>query len=61
MSKTKQENDMADHIGLVYVEIETQLSIPMWLGAIYDENQTGKRLDRSYSAVYVFMILNYCD
>ena len=38
MSKTKQENGMTDHIGLVYVEIETQLSIPMWLGAIYDEN-----------------------
>ena len=29
MSKTKWDNRMIDRIGLVYAEIETQLSIPI--------------------------------
>ena len=30
--------DMSDHIGLVYAEIETELSRPIWPSAVYDEN-----------------------
>lgn len=38
--KTKQGNDMIDHIHLVYAEIKTELLGPIWLNAIYEENQT---------------------
>lgn len=40
---------MIDRIGLVYVEIETELSRHIWLSVVYDENQMGEqhnRLDR---------------
>ena len=39
---------MTDSIGQVYVEIETKLLGPIWLGTVYDENQTGQWHDRSY-------------
>ena len=41
MSKTKQDNDVNDSIDLVYAKIKTQLSLPIWLDAVYDENNTG--------------------
>ena len=36
--KVKQDNNVTDHIGLVYVETETKLLGPIWLGALCDEN-----------------------
>ena len=33
---------MTDHIDLVYVETKTQLSGPILLGTILDENKTGQ-------------------
>lgn len=38
VTKTKQDNDVIDCIGLVYAKIETELSGPFGLGAICDEN-----------------------
>ena len=40
MTKTKQDNDMIDHIHLVYAEIKTELFGPIWPNAVYEENQT---------------------
>lgn len=40
--KTKQDNDITDHIGLVYVEIKTELLGPILLGTVYDENWRGQ-------------------
>ena len=37
MMKTEQDNDVTNHIGLVYVETKTKLSGPIWLGAVSDE------------------------
>ena len=45
MSKTKQDNDMTDRIGLVYAEIKTQILIPILLGTICDENHTRQLCD----------------
>ena len=39
--KTRQDNDMTDHIDLVYTEIETKLSRPIWPRVIYDKNKAG--------------------
>ena len=36
--KTKQYNDMTDRISLVQAKNSTELSRPIWLGVIYDEN-----------------------
>ena len=38
MMKTKWDNDMIDSIGVVHVKTETELSRPIWSGAICDEN-----------------------
>ena len=46
MLKTSQDNDVADHIDLVYTEIETQLLGPIRLGVVCDENQIGQLYDR---------------
>ena len=40
MTKTTQDNDMADYIGVVYTKNETKLSGPIRLGAVYCKNQT---------------------
>ena len=44
---TKQDNDVIDHIGLVYAKTETELARSIWLSAIYDENQIEQQCDRS--------------
>ena len=36
--KTKQENDVIDHIGAVYAKNETGLSLLIEPSVIYDEN-----------------------
>ena len=38
--KTRQGNDVIDHLGLVYAEIEIELSGPISLGVICDGNKT---------------------
>lgn len=38
VTKAKYDNNVIDHIGLVYAEIEIELSRPIWLGVGYDEN-----------------------
>ena len=39
MMKIKQDNNVIDHIGLVYAKIETELMGPIWPGVVYDKNQ----------------------
>ena len=48
MTKIWQDNDVTNRIGLVYAEIEFELSRPIWLFKVYDENQTRQRQDQSY-------------
>ena len=38
---TKQDNDVTDHTGVVYVENNTERSWHVGLGADYDKKQTG--------------------
>ena len=38
MTKTRQDNDMTDHIGPLYIENETKLSCSIWQGMVYDEH-----------------------
>ena len=40
MMKTKQDNDVTDHIGVVYAENETKLSWLIGSGVICEEDQT---------------------
>lgn len=42
MIKTKQNNEVTDHISLVYAEIDIELLGPIWSGTIYDKNWTGQ-------------------
>ena len=51
--KIRQDNDVIDHICLVYVETKTELLGPIYPGAICEENQTRQQCDSSYSSVYV--------
>ena len=48
MIKTKQDNNITDHIGMVYADTETELSVPIWPTMIYDENHTEQQRDRLY-------------
>lgn len=38
----KQDNDVIDPTGVVYVKIGIQLSLPIKQNAVYHENHTGK-------------------
>lgn len=40
--KTKQDNNVTDHIGVVYAENETELSWPIGPDAVCEENQIGQ-------------------
>lgn len=44
---------MTDHIGLVYAEIKTKLSGPIWSIVICDENQWDNNLIDHIVTVYV--------
>ena len=46
--KTRHDNDMIDNIGMVYSEIETELSWPFGLGVECNENHIGQRPERFY-------------
>ena len=39
--KTRHDNDMTDHTGFVHSKTEKELLGPIWLSAVYDENQIG--------------------
>ena len=49
--KTRQDNDMTNHTGVVYVENKTKLSCSIEPSAVYDENKTGQRRDQSIGLV----------
>ena len=38
MIKTTQDNNMINHIGVVYIENETEIPCFIGVGAIYDKN-----------------------
>ena len=48
MTKTKQDNDVIDHIGLVYTKKNIELSRPIWPAVVYEENQTRQWCDQLY-------------
>ena len=48
--KTRQDNNLTDHIGTVYVENETDLQWSIGSGAICDKNQIRQLRDRSYKS-----------
>ena len=48
MTKTKQDNDVIDLIGLVYTKKNIELSRPIWLAVVYEENQTIQWCDQLY-------------
>ena len=41
MMKTIDNNDLINHIDLVYAKIKIELSGPKWSSAVYYENQIG--------------------
>lgn len=40
--KARQDSDVVDRIGLVYIKIDIELSGPIWPDVIYEENQIGQ-------------------
>ena len=48
MMKTRQDNEVIDYKGIVYVKNEVKLSWLIELSAVYDENQTRQWCDQSY-------------
>ena len=45
MMKTRQDNNMTDGISAFYIENDIELSWPIRLVIICDENQTGQKCD----------------
>ena len=52
MMKTRQNNDVINRIGVVYIKNDTKLSWLIRLSVDCDENQIGLRCDWSYKYVY---------
>ena len=48
VTKTRQDNDVIDHIGMTNAEIKIELSRLIKLGAIFNRNKTWLRYDQSY-------------
>ena len=48
VTKTRQDNNVNDHIGLGYAETENELSGPIWPGTIRSENQIRQWCNQSY-------------
>ena len=46
--KTRQENDVIDHKGVISVEYDTELSRLIGQCVVYDEDKTGQQHDWSY-------------
>ena len=53
VTKTRQDNDMSDHIGVVYVEIKIELPRLIEQDAFYHENEIRQWRDRSYSVIFI--------
>ena len=53
MMKTRQDNDVIDHLEMVYIENETELSCLIGLGIVYDKNQTEQHCYHSIGLVSV--------
>lgn len=53
MTKIRQDNGMTDCIGLVYFKIETKLSRPIRLGAVYEETKQNNYVIDLPRVVYV--------
>ena len=47
MKKTRQDNDVTDHIGAFYVENNIEILWPIGLGVVCDKNQIGQWYDWS--------------
>ena len=52
--KTRQDNNITDRIGMVYVETETEMLGNIWPKMISDENQIGQRYDNCTGVVYTW-------
>ena len=52
MMKTKQDNDMIDHIGLVYIKNNIELSGLIILGTVYEESKEDNDVTNCASAIY---------
>ena len=50
LMKTKQDNNMRDHIDVIYYKKETELLWPIGSSTICDKNRTAQRCDRSYKS-----------
>ena len=46
--KTRQDNDLTNHLGEFYTENDATLMLPIRSGADYDKNQIGQLHDWSY-------------
>lgn len=47
VTKTRQDNNMTNNTGAIYIKNETEMSWPIGSGKVYDGNQIGQRCDRS--------------
>ena len=45
--KTKNDNDVIEHTSMVYIENNFELSWPIKLGFVYEENHTEQWRDKS--------------
>ena len=46
--KTKQDNDLIDHTGMIYAKNYIELLGPIWSGAICDKKKIGQQCDLFY-------------
>lgn len=53
MTKTRQDNNVIDHIGLAYVENNIELSRPIKSGAVYDETRQDNDVTNLPRVVYI--------
>ena len=60
-TKTKHDNNMTDHIGLVYVENKIELLWLIWQGVIWERNQLEQWCDWTYRWSMLKTILNCRD
>lgn len=64
VTKTRQDNNGTNSIGLVYAKNKIELLWLIGLSTVCDDNQTEQRRDRSYRCVYAkneneYMLKNY--
>lgn len=51
VTKARQDNNVTNHIDLVYAEIEIELSRPIWPSVVCDENHIGQQHGRLYNCI----------